>query len=153
MWNKRHFLSIVLICLFTLVPFATAQEPVNKFNESGITLPIGIVIKAMEDGYAVTEVEPNSLAARANLRAGDVITAVNDRPVNFMSILILAFKAHTNPAHLTLEVERNGQAKEILLAAAPRLSLPMVQNILENASRQMIRQHQDTWARLRVLEE
>ena len=135
---KHHFLSIVLVILLLVMPVGSgfAQEPTSKVDLTELELPIGLHLEAEEAGYEITRVVPNSLADRTNLQKGDVITAINGRPLNFMSLLTLAFKAQVNPADVTLQIIRNGQEREIALAVAPRLSLPFLMDILNHHARQ-----------------
>jgi S1-C subfamily serine protease len=52
----------------------------------------GATFQAASEGVVVTEVEPNSPAAQAGLRAGDVIVAVNRTPISSASELTQAVR-------------------------------------------------------------
>ncbi len=61
-------------------------------------------------GVAITQVEANSPAAKAGLKVGDIITAVNGNPaddVNSFRLQVAGFAPNTT---INLKVERNGQA-------------------------------------------
>jgi S1-C subfamily serine protease len=63
---------------------------------------LGIQMQPGEGGVVVSEVVPNSPAARAGLRRDDVITAVDDRPTN-------------NPDDLRDAIQKAGPGKEVTL--------------------------------------
>jgi regulator of sigma E protease len=66
----------------------------------------------------VGEVTPGSEAARVQLRPGDVVEAVDGRPVREWSDLTRAVAEHAGPQLLVLAVRRGDQALEV--RAAPR---------------------------------
>ena len=61
-------------------------EPNQRINEPYDVAMTGIVLSAEKEddcnAWKVTEVAKNSAASRADIRAGDVITAIDGRPVN-----------------------------------------------------------------------
>ncbi|MEU9447835.1 trypsin-like peptidase domain-containing protein [Streptomyces sp. NPDC048277] len=68
--------------------------------------------QAADGGPAVTEGGPG---ARAGLRAGDVITAVDGQPVHSGAELIVRTRAHRPGDRLSLTVERSGAEKRLTL--------------------------------------
>jgi serine protease Do len=68
-------------------------------------------------GVVVSQVDPNSAAADAGIREGDVVTEVNHQPVTTVSEFEQAMRSSGNKAIL-LRVERNGTG--LYLALAPR---------------------------------
>jgi hypothetical protein len=65
----------------------------------GWSTPRGVVIKQLIDG---------SPAARSTLIAGDVITAIDDRPIAVRTDLIVAVAAYRPKDHVTIQVFRHG---------------------------------------------
>jgi serine protease Do len=68
-------------------------------------------------GVVVAQVDPNSAAADAGIREGDVVTEVNHQPVTTVSEFEQSMRSSGNKAIL-LRVERNGTG--LYLALAPR---------------------------------
>jgi serine protease Do len=64
------------------------------------------------DGALVTEVQPDSPAAKAGLKNGDVITSVNGQPVKDPSALTFAITALTPGSKVNLDVIREGTSKQ-----------------------------------------
>ena len=65
-------------------------------------------------GIAVTSLSPGSAAGRAGLREGDVITAVNNAPIDTVDDMVSALEAAASvPA--ALSVYRNGAAIYIVV--------------------------------------
>ena len=60
-------------------------------------------------GFTLTRVPENSLLTEAGLRAGDVLTQVNDTPIDSMATLIGLWPKLQNESTLTAVVLRNGQ--------------------------------------------
>jgi S1-C subfamily serine protease len=68
------------------------------------------------DGVAVTSIQPGSRAARTGLRVGDVVTAVNNRPVRSVGELFDAFEIDERV--FALNVYRNGAELFIVVPSA-----------------------------------
>jgi serine protease Do len=64
-------------------------------------------------GALIAQVTPNSPASRSGLKAGDVVTGVNGRPVETGSDLQVAVSEDTPGTRIQLNVMRNGQAQKI----------------------------------------
>ena len=60
-------------------------------------------------GFTLTRVPENSLLTEAGLRAGDVLTQVNDTPIDSMATLIGLWPKLQGESTLTAVVLRNGQ--------------------------------------------
>ncbi len=73
-------------------------------------------------GAVVADVVPDSPAAKAGLKNGDVITAVNGEPVEDANRLTFAIGAIAPGTKFDLEVVRDGDTREITVTAAERPS-------------------------------
>jgi type II secretory pathway component PulC len=60
-------------------------------------------------GFTLSRVPENSLLTEAGLRAGDVLTQINDTPIDSMATLIGLWPRLQNESTLTAVVLRNGQ--------------------------------------------
>jgi S1-C subfamily serine protease len=60
-------------------------------------------------GLTLTRVPEGSLLTEAGLRAGDILTQINDTPVTSMTTLIGLWPRLQNESTLTAVVLRNGQ--------------------------------------------
>jgi general secretion pathway protein C len=60
-------------------------------------------------GFTLTRVPENSLLTDAGLRAGDVLTQINDTPIDSMATLIALWPRLQNESTLRAIVLRNGQ--------------------------------------------
>ncbi|HVS53520.1 MAG TPA: DegQ family serine endoprotease [Vicinamibacterales bacterium] len=72
------------------------------------------------DGALVAEVMPDSPAAKAGLKEGDVITAINGQPVTDANNLTLSVTGLAPGAKLDLSVLRDGHSKELTATAGER---------------------------------
>jgi C-terminal processing protease CtpA/Prc len=68
---------------------------------------------APEEGVAIQQVSPNSPAARAGLRAGDIITQVGRRPVEDFRDLSNAITRLHSGDQVTIHVLRHGQERTL----------------------------------------
>jgi serine protease Do len=71
-------------------------------------------------GALVTDVQPGSPGARAGLRSGDVVTAIDGQPVDSASRLSLTVGEIAPGTRLTLDVLRDGKAERIEATAEVR---------------------------------
>jgi serine protease Do len=76
----------------------------------GLKLPSGIV-----RGAVIARLLPNGPASRANLKEGDVVVAVNGRPVNSREQLINSVAMSRPGASMDLKIYRDGQPQNVKL--------------------------------------
>ncbi len=86
---------------------------------------LGVVVEPAGDGGTgarIVEVAPGSPAADAKLRSGDVITKVDDAPIDDPAALASAIQEHADGDEVTLTYQRDGTtatAKVTLAVQAP----------------------------------
>jgi putative serine protease PepD len=83
---------------------------------------LGVSIRTAATGVGVSTVESGSGAAKAGVKAGDVITAVNGTAVNSAARLRAIISAHSPGDTLTLTVERSGATKTLTVTLGSRTS-------------------------------
>lgn len=71
------------------------------------------VVESLGGGAVVAGVEPGSPADQAGLQAGDVITRLNDRPIDSADALIAATRSQGFDETVTLQVQRGEQSQPI----------------------------------------
>ena len=109
------------------IPASTAASVVDQLRSEGriergwlgvLLQPVSAEIAeglglAAEGGSLVANVEPDSPAAKAGLKPGDVVLAVNGRPLESVKALARAV-ADTRPGStLTLQVSREQQTRDV----------------------------------------
>jgi serine protease Do len=72
------------------------------------------------DGALVAEVVPDAPAAKAGLKEGDVITAINGEKVTDANNLTFAVTSKAPGTKLTLDVLRDGKSKQVTAVAGTR---------------------------------
>jgi len=70
-------------------------------------------LPANEHGIAVTQVEPNTPAAKAGLQAGDVVTSFNGQKIEDMQSFRVAIAGMSPGARVNLGIVRNGSALDV----------------------------------------
>ncbi|MQY16728.1 Periplasmic pH-dependent serine endoprotease DegQ [Streptomyces sp. RB5] len=94
-----------------LINTGKAEHPVI-----GVTLDMqfaGDGAKVGESEGSTSSVTPGGPAAQAGVRAGDVITAVDGKPVHNGEELIIRIRAHRPGDKLTLSIEREGSKRSV----------------------------------------
>jgi 2-alkenal reductase len=71
-------------------------------------------------GIAITQVQPGTPAARAGLRAGDIITAVAGQQIDENTSFVNLLLTHQVGETITLSVWRNGQTLDVSITLAER---------------------------------
>ena len=71
-------------------------------------------------GALVSAINPSGPAAGAGLRVGDVVVAMDGRPVHGRNDVSRLLAAHSINEHLTLVVGRDGQRRELAMSTALR---------------------------------
>ena len=80
---------------------------------------LGVELREADGGVAVATVAPGSIAARAGLKAGDVITAAAGSPMRAPSDVSKLVRATPPGAWLPLEVRRGGATRNLIAKLAP----------------------------------
>ena len=83
------------------------------FRAIDYSAPLAARLGDVRSGAGVALVKPKSLADRAGLRAGDIVTAVDDVPVSSASELSRALDAASSKA--TLTIQRRSQQLKIIM--------------------------------------
>ena len=102
----------------SLVLTATIAEAAAPADSLAATRLAGVTLTEVRDragrgALRIEEVAPDSVAARSGLRAGDVITALNRRPVGSLADVTAILAA--NPNALVAEIMRDGRRRLAIL--------------------------------------
>jgi len=82
---------------------------------------VGVELNATSAGGAqVTRVTPNAPASNAGIEPGDVVTAINGKPISSTEAFIATIDSFSPGQQVTLTVHRNGQTKTISLTLGTR---------------------------------
>ena len=94
-------------------------SPSTNFGFRAIDYPASLSTRLgnVRSGAGVALVQPKSAAAKAGMRAGDVVTEVNDNPVSSSSELSRALDALPDKA--TLTIQRSSQQVELTISRTP----------------------------------
>jgi putative serine protease PepD len=109
------------------VGFAIPSDTVRSIagqlisNGKAVHAYLGVSLDATAASARVAEVRPGTPAAKANLRTGDVVTAVDGTTVNSAEALTRAIDAHKPGETVTLKITRNGNdvTAQVTLASRP----------------------------------
>lgn len=103
-----------------LAPLADPGDDVGTFDRSGMWLNLG------EGGFVVAEVADGGAAAQAGLEAGDVVTAIDGRPVAGMLLPDARRLLRTTPAGTRVRVayRRDGTEREAGLVLRDQVPPP-----------------------------
>ncbi len=83
---------------------------------------LGVSLDATATSARVADVRPGTPAAKANLQAGDVITAVSNTTVDSADALTRAIDAHHPSDTVTVKFRRDGKDQSVQVALASRPS-------------------------------
>ena len=100
------------------IPSNFAKRVADQLIEKGeATQPmLGVRVSVMQSlggGAVVAGVEPGSPGETAGLKPGDVITRLNDRPIDSADALIAATRSKAFGETVTLQVQREGESQPI----------------------------------------
>ena len=101
------FIGIEMVNLTPEVRDSINKDPNSNFNVQA------------DSGVFVAGIVPNSPAARAGLRAGDVLTEVNGEAITTGQAVQDAVEANGLGRDLSLKLDRNGQSQTLSLRPAP----------------------------------
>jgi S1-C subfamily serine protease len=128
---RRHIITAALAALvLAVLPALTrAQDPEtatpsNRSSQSqrgwlGITAE-STSQGAEHEGAIVRQVAPNSPAAKAGLKRGDIVTKVDNRAISDFEDLLNALSQHKSGQKVNLQVIHNGQQKQTTITLGQR---------------------------------
>lgn len=94
------------------VQMTTLTPEIKERINSNPNAPITV---AEDEGVLIVQVLPNSPAAKAGIRAGDVVRKVNNQPVTEAGDLQQAVEKSQVGGNLQLELRRNGETRNLTL--------------------------------------
>lgn len=104
------------------IPADSAERIVNEIIETGTsaTPVIGVVLDVsfLGAGALIEEVTAGGPAANAGIQPGDVITAVDGRPITDARTLVIAIRANAPGDSIVLTVNRAGQQEQVSVILA-----------------------------------
>jgi putative serine protease PepD len=106
------------------VPSSTVKNIAGQLIANGSVQHalLGVTIQTASTGVGVNTVESGSGAAKAGVKSGDVITAVNGTSVSSPTRLRAIISAHSPGDTLTLTVRRSGETKTFKVTLGSRSS-------------------------------
>ena len=104
---EHPFIGIQMV---TLSP--EVRESINSDPNSGFTV-------SADSGVLIAEVVPNSPAAKAGLRSGDVVRQVNGKAIENGQDVQNAVEANGLRRELKLQIERGGDSKTVSMRPEP----------------------------------
>jgi len=106
------------------IPIDQARRTAQQLISNGVaSYPVigASVDMQFEGGARVSAVNAGSPAAKAGLRVGDVITAINNQQVDSAEVLIVAIRTHQPGENVRLAYERSGKPREATLTLAQQI--------------------------------
>jgi putative serine protease PepD len=109
------------------VGFAIPSDTVRSIagqlitNGKAVHAYLGVALDSTASSARVADVRPGTPAAKANLRSGDVVTAVDGATVDSAEALTRAIDAHKPGETVTVKIRRNGKdiTAQVKLASRP----------------------------------
>jgi putative serine protease PepD len=98
----------------------TAQQLIANGKASYPVIGASVDMQ-FEGGGRVSAVTVKSPAARAGLQVGDVITAINNEPVDSAEVLIVAIRTHQPGEAVRIAYERGGRSRTVTLTLAQQI--------------------------------
>jgi putative serine protease PepD len=74
-----------------------------------------------EGGARISTVSAGGPAARAGLRVGDVVTEINNEPVDTAEALIVAIRTHQPGESVRLAYERSGRSRSLTITLGQQI--------------------------------
>ena len=102
--NKR---VIMLPAILRALSLLFANSSLIRYNVAVMSETLPKILNAL----IVSQVDPDSPAARAGVRAGDLLKTINDRPI----LDILDYRFHAAEKRLKMHMERDGEAIACIL--------------------------------------
>ncbi|MGZ0151661.1 trypsin-like peptidase domain-containing protein [Kribbella sp. WER1] len=106
------------------IPIDQARRTAQQIIATGqASYPVigASVDMTFEGGGRVSAVTPRSPAAKAGLRVGDVITAINNQTVDSAEVLIVAIRTHQPGEAVRLAFERAGRSSTVTLTLGQQI--------------------------------
>jgi putative serine protease PepD len=97
------------------IPIDTVKQVTKQLISSGTVRHafLGVRIATQAGGVKVASVEPGSAAAKAGLKVGDVVLAVDGKTVKSSDQLRAAIAAHEPGDKVTLRISRSGHDRTV----------------------------------------
>lgn len=117
---KRFSTGLALLVLVVMASPVPAQ--ISDALRRRPRVYLGVTVDAVQDraGALVREVTPDSPAAKAGLKSGDVVLKVGDRDVKDPDDLIHEVARHKPGDRLTFHVMRDGKEQDVSVTLAER---------------------------------
>ena len=97
------------------IPIDQARRTAQQLIANGqASYPVigALVDLQFEGGARISTVSTGGPAARAGLRVGDVVTEINNQPVDTAEALIVAIRTHQPGESIRLAFERSGRSRQ-----------------------------------------
>jgi putative serine protease PepD len=106
------------------IPIETVKSVADQLIQSGSVKHayLGVRISDGNGGARIEEVTDSTPAAKAGVKAGDLVTSVNGEPVRSAAELSGAVASHRPGDELRLELTRNGKAQTVTVTLGTRPS-------------------------------
>jgi putative serine protease PepD len=104
------------------VPVNTAKEVIPELERTGRVARayLGIQGAAAAGGVLLENVQPDSPAAAAGLRAADLLTRLDGQPVDAMEDVSAILERHEPGDSVAIEAESRGQRRSLRVTLADR---------------------------------